>query len=377
MRHYRNNHAVSSSNWLFGSVLDPAIFMAPPLCAWLLVFLVPHLESDTWKVAEKIIIIICIIVLDRSHTFATFVRVLGSHEERKNYGRRLIFVSAAMLVAFFGIHVWSQSFFWTAATYLTIWHVLRQQAGLAIYAEDKASPLIGKKQRLGATAPLYLLWIGTLLSLHATDSHTLGWYGTGELIQLPKIFRTIGFILSLLGVWAFVIWIVFCYFKRKSMSPTAIVIWLSSLTGSALIWTHDPREYRVSLILAISVVHSLSYLAATAVVVEHRGGKKIWIQRLQPKLMSYGVTFVLATLTLGSLWQIIGFRSLDVLSNLHATEWILALANTVFMLPVFVHNIADGWLWRRSSNRFSLKPFISGADNLKDTKIRAAKEDFR
>lgn len=333
--------------------------MSGPVAAALFLTLVPLLGPGLRAGAEGLVIVVGIIILDRAHTFATFWRVFGIPQERQRFARPLTVLAVAIFTVFFAVHVLSRDVFWSLATYLTVWHVLRQHAGFAVYAEDRSRPLSPGFERFMAPLPLYLLWAGTLLSLHVRENHTLGWYSASELVKLPDFFMPVATGLAVAGVWCYVSFTAWRLWRKRSFSYANALVWLSSLAGSLLLWVQDPAENRAVLILSLSVLHSIPYLAATHLVAERSLWPNRWVEAVKPRNVPVGMMFIFVTLVSGTLWQIVGYSALQRagIQQGSASSFVSAFGETLFMLPVFVHNVADGWLWRRRKNPEALAPF--------------------
>ncbi|MCA3085581.1 MAG: hypothetical protein ING65_04595 [Rhodocyclaceae bacterium] len=353
---------MSNGPWLFGAWADSAVFLSGPLAAWVYLLASPVLESGVQGRIDALVVVIGIIVLDRSHTFSTFLRVFGSSSERKRFGQRIGLLALALFAFFLGLHMLSRDLFWTAATYLTVWHVLRQQVGLALYAESAEGRMQGSLERTMGGLHLYLLWGGTLLSVHARENPTLGWYATSELVSFPAMLHPFAVALSCAGVVCYLGLSIWRWSKFAVFHRASFIVWLSSLGGSAVLWTHNPAENRISLILALSVLHSVPYLSACWLVAQKSTVKNTWLERLRPKAVPLGFVFIAVTLAVGTTWQVVGFTALNALQSQNEggfSKGVLSFAEVIFMLPVVVHNIADSWLWKRSENAEVLTPFLS------------------
>ncbi len=345
--------------WIFGPLADPVVFLTGPLAAAIYLAAAPLLHEGAKRGLEALVLVVGIVVLDRAHTFATFLRVFGSSEERRRHGARIGFLALAMFAFFFGLHILSRDSFWTVATYLTVWHVLKQQVGLAVYAEDAAGPLHGRRERFFATLPLYLLWIGTLLSLHTRENPSLGWYGSSELVAIPGVLSPLATGMWVAGLLCYAGFVVWRWVARGVFSKASLVVWLSSLGGSLVLWTQDPGRDRVALVLALSVLHSIPYLAACWLVAQRSAVRNAWVDALRPARVPVGVAFLFITLLIGTSWQAVGFSTLEAVRIGSAGaphSALMSLAEVIFMLPVMVHNVADAWLWKRTENADVFSP---------------------
>lgn len=356
---------VTKGPWLFGPVADPAVFLSGPLAAWVYIAASPGLTGGARWHIDVLVVAIGIVVLDRAHTFATFLRVFGSPIERQRHGARVGFLALALFALFFGVHLVSRDFFWTAATYLTVWHVLKQHVGLALYAESASTPLRGKFERTFASLHLYLLWGGTLLSLHARENPTLGWYSTSELIPFPSATWPLAVGVSVAGVLCYFAFVVWRFIQSRIVPRASLVVWASSFGGSAVLWTQNPAQDRVSLILALSVLHSIPYLSACWMVAQKSKVQNVWLETVRPSRVPVGIAFLFVTLVIGASWQIVGFSMLESLqagSSRLSNGVIISLAEVIFMLPVVVHNVADAWLWKRTENPDVLMPLFASEE---------------
>lgn len=346
--------------WIFNKQLDFLVFFFPLIFA-LIAFqlfknkLIP-LESVGYFYFYSVIL------TDRAHTISTVFRSYANPEDRKKHLKILFLAPLICFPLCLLIYQYSVSWFWTAVTYFTSFHVIRQQTGLLKYSLQK------EKEPFGLDIFIqYCAWGCPFLWLHTQPDHSLGWYRRFELISLPKelgpyiegffyLSAMLFFVSELLRTHSFQIkWInslkkVLGY-KNISyqINGGKWLIWGSSwLTGYMTVFVFE--NPRMMMMMTFPVIHAMPYIALIFKNEQKRRQNDVntWFSKsffLKPySFVFYYIFLVLIAYSWESLW--VSFSKVTGQSSL-LLEGILA---SMLILPTMLHNSIDGVIWKTSKD---------------------------
>jgi hypothetical protein len=349
---------MSRSQWLVSRRFDVAFFVAPPLCAVVVLWLSPaslftreDLPAWAW--------LLLIPLVDVSHVYASLYR---TYFDRSEFQRRKTLYCSVPALSFLAatiVYTVDALLFWRLLAYAAVWHFVRQQYGfLALYRHRW-----GERGRADARFDAALLYLATLYPLLYWHTHLprrFVWFVEGDFLAIaaPGVATVAG--------WLYAIVAVVYVAKEVSKllaghSPSVgknLLLLTTALTWYVGIVKFD-SDYSFTVTNVVS--HGLPYVALVWICCRRKWnepGARGWLTVVsQPRWVAafVGLLVVFALCEEG-LWDLLVFGDHPAIHG--GRTWFLSLANSPALsfvvagltVPQATHYVLDGFIWKLRDN---------------------------
>ncbi len=290
-------------------------------------FVIENFSSVYW--------LLLVVGIDVSHVYSTLFRTYLSTEGLREYKKPLIFIPLICFIFSFGLALYSLAAFWRVLVYVAVFHFIRQQAGFVrIYNKGKFT--IDELM-------IYFVTVGSVALWHLSPHKNFQWFVKGDFFELGA-FAAHAPILEKFFLLVFGGYLVFRIFKLGLRGYQSFILVLSTFTA----WYFGIVKSDSDFIFTMTNVltHGLPYLALVWATQkkENTNFSEIYV---------FGFILLVVAFIEEGFWDALiwrehssffsGFYFMEELTD---SNFAVALALALLILPQLTHYVLDGFIWK-------------------------------